>query len=255
MWACLFGYHQDFSQRRQEKKGKKLGVTQILPFPRISEIKSFIIFFPPCKCCPLMCNGGQGSCPKWWIWSQQGGHTHTTLVCTHARAQTRAHTHTHRKAATNVPMSWSLDRRSLSEPTVLVWLFSQHSDKMLLETMWLPAVVKAKVTGVNTTQIALEIKMTCWIFLLYSNNFSSTQGIFWKLSCSCVFSDFQSHLVTACLLAVIICHSAVVWLWRSTYVSFHLQKRDQYAACCKGDEAIGGAWCLKWSPPRADNWF
>lgn len=93
--------------------------------------------------------------------------THIPPWSAHMHALKHAHTHTthtHRKAATNVPMSWSLDRRSLSEPTVLVWLFSQHSDKMLLETMWLPAVVKAKVTGVNTTQIALEIKMTCWIF-------------------------------------------------------------------------------------------
>ena len=181
-----------------------------------------------------------------WTHTYHPAHMHTH---THARTP-----HTHRKAATNVVMSWSLDRRSLSEPTVLVWLFSQHSDKMLLETMWLPVVVKAKVTGVNTTQTALEIKKTCWIFLLYDNNYSSTQGIFWKLSCSCVLLT-SSATNPGCLLAVIICHSAVVWLWRSTYVSFHLPKRDQYAACCKGDEAIGGAWCLKWSPPRADNWF
>lgn len=75
----------------------------------------------------------------------------------HSRVDT--HTHTLRKAPTNVSASRSLDRRSLSEPTVPVPVrfFSQHSGEMVLETMWLPVVVKENVTGVNTTQIALEI--------------------------------------------------------------------------------------------------
>lgn len=40
---CLYGNHQDLHSEEE----KKLGVTQILPFPQISEIKSFIIIFFP----------------------------------------------------------------------------------------------------------------------------------------------------------------------------------------------------------------
>lgn len=60
-----------------KKKERKLGMTHILPFPQISEIKTFIIIFlPPCKCYPLMCDRGRGLCLKWWIGSQQGELTH-----------------------------------------------------------------------------------------------------------------------------------------------------------------------------------
>ncbi len=41
--VCLFGNYQDL----HSEAGQGRGVTQILPFPRISEIKSFIIFFLP----------------------------------------------------------------------------------------------------------------------------------------------------------------------------------------------------------------
>ncbi len=167
----------------------------------------------------------------------------------HSRVDTHTHIHIHiqKSTTTNVSVSWSLDRRSLSEPTVpaQLWFFSQHSDKMVLETMWLPVVVKENVTSVNTTQNCsgdfsdtLDLYILVFTLLLHSH-FSSTRGIF---NSSHVVSFWlpRSHLVTGCLLAVIICHSTPAWLWQYTYVSFHLPKQDQYAACYKGDGVIGG---------------
>lgn len=209
-----------FTQWREKEKK---GVTHILPFSQISELKSFIIIF--------------SSLPANVVhWCVIEGRVHAQNdELGHSRVNTRTGKH---QQIFQRPDHWTGE--ACQSQRCLCWY--DYSRRTLTKCCWRPCDHVENVTGGNTAQIAQEIKMTCWIqvlMLLFRGTiyfFSSVQTLM-----SLSFWLPQSHLVTCCLLAVIICHSNIgPRLWQDTFVSFHLPKQDQYAACYEGDKVIGG---------------